>query len=246
VEKAIIIHGDTYIYSKVEYKKTIEKVIIICKLHGEFEITPNSHLNGSGCYYCGKLTMAQKQTFTKEEFIQKSIDIHGNNYDYSKVEYVNNHTKILIVCKKHRIFEQTPRGHLSGRGCIKCSKIGYSKSSIKYLDFISKYNNIFIQHALNDKEYIIANTNYKADGYCEETNTIYEFHGDLWHGNPKIFNPEIISYFGKTYGELYQKTLEREQLIRDLGYNLVVMWEHDWKKINKSIRTLQRNFRSLH
>jgi len=123
---------------------------------------------------------------------------------------------------------------------------GYSRGQIVWLNFIQVLRKINIQHAENGGEYRILTTNYKADGYCEATNTIYEFHGDLWHGNPKIFNPEIISYFGKTYGELYQKTLEREEQIKDLGYNLVVMWEHDWKKINKSIITLQRKFRSLH
>ena len=49
-----------------------------------------------------------------------------------------------------------------------------------------------------------------------------------------------------SFGEIYQNTLQREQLIRDLGYNLVVMWEHDWKTINKSIKILQRKFRSNH
>jgi len=309
INKALEMHGSKYDYSKVDYKTACEKVIIICKLHGDFLQIPNSHLNGSGCYYCGKIIMAQKQTLTREEFINKSNEIYNNLYDYSKVVYTNNYTKIIIICKEHGEFEQTPQGHTSGRICIKCSnkyqytpaewiikakqlhgdKYNYSKSiyknanekiiinckkhgdflqlprvhlrptgcfrctpkqfskiQIEWLDFIQIFNKIYIQHAMNNNEFIIPTTKYKADGYCEATNTIYEFHGDLWHGNPKIFNPEIISFFGKTYGELYKKTLDREQLIRDLGYNLVVMWEHDWKKINKSIITLQRKFRSLH
>ena len=62
----------------------------------------------------------------------------------------------------------------------------YSKMSINWLNFISKKDNITIQHALNYGEYKIPNTRLKADGYCKETNTIYEFHGDYWHGNPLI------------------------------------------------------------
>ena len=112
--------------------------------------------------------------------------------------------------------------------------------------FISILHNINIQHAKNGGEFTIPNTKYKADGYCKDTNTIYEFHGDEYHGNPKINNFNHMSYFGIKYGDLYQKTLQREQLIRDLGYNLVVMWEHDWKTINKSIKILQRKFRSNH
>jgi hypothetical protein len=105
--------------------------------------------------------------------------------------------------------------------------------------------NIIIQHGKNDEEFKIPNTRFKADGYCKKTNIIYEFHGDYWHGNPNIYEPNEETYFGKTFGELYQQTLEREQLIKNLGYNLVVMWEYDWNKINKSIRTLQRKFKSL-
>ncbi len=52
---------------------------------------------------------------------------------------------------------------------------------------------IYIQYALNDGEYQIPGTRYKADGYCSETNTIYEFHGDYWHGNPSKFSPTDIN-----------------------------------------------------
>ena len=114
---------------------------------------------------------------------------------------------------------------------------------IKWLDFISSYNQIKIQHAENGGEYVIPNTRFKADGYCQETNTIFEFHGDLWHGNPKLYNQEDRSFFGKTYRELHEKTIKREQEIRDMGFNLVVMWESDWNKINNSIRTIQNIFR---
>ena len=110
---------------------------------------------------------------------------------------------------------------------------------MKYLNFISKLNKIFIQHAENGGEYIIEG--YKMDGYCKETNTIYEFHGDFWHGNPKIYkHDEINKKNGKTFGELYQNTIKREEMIKKLGYNLIVMWEYDWNKINKSIKNIQR------
>jgi predicted nucleic-acid-binding Zn-ribbon protein len=151
------------------------------------------------------------------------------------------------MCKKHSEFLQQPSVHLRGSCCPKCSVNNYSKSSIKYLNFMEKMYNVQIQHAENVGEHSIKTTIYSADGYCEETNTIYEFHGDFWHGNPKLYNPISINKRNdKTFGELYQTTLEREQQIKVLGYNLVIMWEHDWNKINKSIRVLQRKFKSLH
>ena len=132
-------------------------------------------------------------------------------------------------------------------GCPKCSKKGYSKPQILWLDFLSKLYNINIQHACNDGEYVITTTKYKADGYCKENNTIYEFHGDYWHGNPKVFNEDGINEITKlTYKELYDKTLIRDNKIKELGYNLVTIWENDWKKNNSSIKILQQKFKKYH
>ena len=59
---------------------------------------------------------------TTEEFIKRVREIHGDKYDYSKVKYVNNRTKICIICPIHGEFWQTPSQHLRGRGCIECGK----------------------------------------------------------------------------------------------------------------------------
>ena len=140
---------------------------------------------------------------------------------------------------------KTPIAHYNSCiGCPKCSNNGFSKPSILWLDFLSKLYNIYIQHAHNDGEYVITTTKYRSDGYCKENNTIYEFHGDYWHGNPKKFNPDDINEITKkTFKDLYDETLIRENKIKELGYNLVVIWENDWKKINKCIKILQQKFR---
>lgn len=122
----------------------------------------------------------------------------------------------------------------------------YSKQQIEWLNFLQKYYGINIQHACNDGEYKIPETRYHADGFCSDTNTIYEYHGDYYHGNPKIFQPDDFNKKIKcTHGELYQKTLKKEEDIRRLGYNLVTMWESDWMRINNIIRKFQRKFRSV-
>ena len=87
-----------------------------------------------------------------------------------------------------------------------------------------KKENIFIQHAMNigEKIIIINNNKYKVDGYCEKNNTIYEFDGDLFHGNPSKFNKDDINPITKnTYGELYEKTKIKENEIKKAGYNLI-------------------------
>ena len=90
-----------------------------------------------------------------------------------------------------------------------------------------------IHHKMNGGEFRIPGTRYHADGWRPDTNTVYEFHGTLWHGHPS--HPDYIEdgphpvISNKTWGQVYKDTLKKEQKIRDLGFNLVVMWEHEWK-----------------
>ena len=108
---------------------------------------------------------------------------------------------------------------------------------------MSKIHQNHIQHAENDGEYKIPNTRWRTDGYCVETNTIYEFHGTEYHGDPRCCDPDECNYLDKNYGELYQNTKEREKVIETMGYNLIVMWEYDWNKIVNSVKILQCKFR---
>ena len=242
VEKAKLIHGDKYDYSNLEYVKDRSKVVITCKVHGDFTQTARDHLCGNGCSKCGKVY--KKNT---NEYIEDAKKVHGDKYDYSKTIFKTAKDKIIITCKKHGDFEQEAYCHSIGVGCSKCSiHKKYSTLQIRWLELLSKLKNIQIKHAENIGEFSIPNTRYKADGYCKETNTIYEFHGTIYHGDPRCCNPVDCNYLGKNYGELYERTIQREEQIRNLGYNLVVMWEHDWNKINNSIRILQKKFRSTH
>ena len=130
VEKASKVHGDKYDYSLVEYKNALTKVKIFCSEHGIFEQKPGNHLFGQGCSKCSNNIKPNIK-----EFIKKAKKIHGNKYDYSLVEYQNNHTKIKIICLKHGIFEQTPKKHITRKqGCSKC--VGLRRLSTE--EFIKK------------------------------------------------------------------------------------------------------------
>jgi len=229
ITKAQKTHGNEYDYSKTNYVNNKAKVVIICKKHGEFEQNPGSHVSGCRCPKC-----MGGVGHTIVEFIDNAIKKHGLKYDYSKVKYVNQSTKVIIICPKHGEFEQSPNGHLSGRECYRCSMAGYSRKSIKCLDYIAKRDNIFIQHAENLGEFRIPNTKFKADGYCKETNTIYEHHGDLYHGCPKCFDENDINPVSHVkFKDLYDKTIAREELLRSHGYKLVSIWEHEWDIVSK-------------
>ena len=60
---------------------------------------------------------------TTEEWIEKAKKVHGDKYDYSKVEYVNNRVPVEIICRTHGSFKQIPYSHLAGRGCPECGII---------------------------------------------------------------------------------------------------------------------------
>lgn len=122
IEKARLIHGNKYDYSKAEYVDSQTKVKIICPTHGEFNQTPNAHLRGQGCPLCGIEHLANSFSKSQQQFIEEAKKIHGDKYDYSKVEYVNSRTKVCIICPKHGEFWQTPSNHLRGEGCMECGK----------------------------------------------------------------------------------------------------------------------------
>jgi hypothetical protein len=230
--------GNRFNYDKVEYKGSTKHVIITCYKHGDFQQMPISHWQGNGCIKCSGLVQ-----LTTIEFIERSKKIHGDTYDYSKSIYISNSKKVIIICKKHGEFQQNPSNHYrAGNGCPMCV-IQISKPQIIWLNFLSKLYNINIQHGNNGGEFLIPNTKYKADGYCLENNTIYEFHGDFWHGNPKKYDRQLINKRTNcTFGELYNKTQQKELKIKSLGYKLEIIWESDWYKINKNIKKFQLHF----
>ena len=139
IEEAKKIHGDKYDYSKVIYVKSTERVCLICTEHGEFWQTPGNHLSGRGCFKCrGEKIWDKRGRTTNEDWILRAQKIHGNKYDYSKVNYIDNISKICIICPEHGEFWQKAYSHLSGCGCPKCN------GGVKYTqeEFIKKAREI--------------------------------------------------------------------------------------------------------
>lgn len=166
-ERAIIAHKGKYDYSKVEYKGSREKVEIVCPKHGSFFQTPDKHLNKKdGCPRCANETRNTPKT--TNQFILEAKEIHKEEYDYSKTSYINNCTKVTIICKKHGEFLQSPSHHLAGNGCPECSKEKISKAlrgSWEELEkrFIAKYGN---KYDYSKVEYKSVDTKVKI--YCKE------------------------------------------------------------------------------
>lgn len=195
IERAKKVHGEKYDYSLTKYINNSTKIKIICPTHGVFEQVPYSHLQGFGCSKCnGKIS-------SREDFIEAAKAIHGDKYDYSKVNYVDSKTKVCIICPKHGEFWQTPNNHThkeNRQGCPKCSE---SKLETEISEFLNNNKINYIQEVsfpwLN---------RMRLDFYLPNHNIAIECQGKQHF--------QSIEYFGGEDG--FNKTLERDKLKKKL------------------------------
>ena len=151
IKEAKEIHKDKYDYSLVYYINNEVNIKIICTEHGIFEQTPSNHLRGSGCKKCISDNRINKN------FIQTAKNKFGNKYDYSLVNYINNITKVKIICSEHGIFEQVPKDHLRCDGCPYCS--GKKMNTELFIKKSSEIHDNLYDYSLSN--YISANINIK-------------------------------------------------------------------------------------
>lgn len=227
-----IVHKNKYSYKLASYKNSHSKLKILCPIHGIFKQTPANHLNGHGCPKCKAVNTGNIKRKSKLQFIKEAKRVHDGKYNYNLICYTNGHyDKIKISCPIHGIFKQTPHHHLNGRGCPKCHH-NISKPEKIWLDEIrvpDRTSNRHVTLKINSKKYFL-------DGFIKKSKTVYEFYGDYWHGNPKIYKANERNRLNKkTFGELYRLTMQRERELKKAGYNLVTIWESDFKKQLKNI-----------
>lgn len=139
IEKAKKIHNNKYDYSKITEYCYNKEVCIICPEHGEFWQKPKNHMQGKGCPICRYISSSKKLSLNTDSFIEKAKNLYGNAYDYSKVDYKNNHTKICVICPEHGEFWVTPNNFLNGHTCQKCNiKKRAEKATLGVETFIEK------------------------------------------------------------------------------------------------------------
>ena len=214
-------HNNFFSYESAVYTGNRSHVIVTCPNHGHFHIRAADHITGRGCPECSRHKQTTRKIKTFQQFVDDAIMSHGKVYDYSKVNYTDSRVKIEIVCKRHGSFFQEANSHVQGAGCPRCRN-RISKPAFEWIQSLSNPDIVI--------EYPIPNTRKFADGYDPVTNTIYLFHGDYWHGNPNIYHTEDTNQRTKcSFGELYERTRQYEQGLRDRGFSVVVMWEADYK-----------------
>ena len=154
ISEAILKHGNKYDYSLVNYKNTDTKVSIVCKEHGVFFQSPKNHKKGQNCPKCMTPEICGiNNRYTLEDFIKSAEKVYEKLYDYSKSIYIDHHTKLEILCKKHGRFYRTPSLHISEKyGCPRCRKEeqSYKNSEI----FFKKYKELcFNKYDLKNFKY---------------------------------------------------------------------------------------------
>ena len=144
INEFLKIHLDKYDYSQIVYCGMKEKIVIICKTHGEFTTTPGSHLHAkSGCPRCSIIRRGAKKTnLAKNSFVLKAKLIHDEKYIFDKSIYINNRTKIIVTCPTHGDFEITPNRILAGQGCAICKSSHGERIITNWLN----NNNIKFEH----------------------------------------------------------------------------------------------------
>jgi very-short-patch-repair endonuclease len=180
IDESNKVHNNFYDYSLVKYISGKHKVKIICPKHGTFLQRAKCHKEGSGCSKCSN------NFSSKEPFSNKAKKVHGEYYDYSLVEYVNNHTKVKIICPKHGEFKQSPNRHLSGCGCPLCRE---SKGERKIRVFLINNNIDYI----SQKRFKGCKDKYplRFDFYIPKLNLCIEYDGQQHFKSVDIFGGDI-------------------------------------------------------
>lgn len=155
-------HGDKYDYSKVVYRTTKTKVLIICPSHGEFEQLVESHMAGRGCPKCSKWN-----PLTQEEMLRRFHGAHGDKYDYSEAKLTRMRDNVRIICPIHGVFFQRAEVHTRGGGCITCA----GTKPLTTEDFIKR------SREKHGKKYDYSLANFKGSG--KKITIICATHGEF-------------------------------------------------------------------
>ena len=127
-------HNNKFEYDVATFLGRHTLMSIKCPFHGPFEQTPHNHLKYTGCNKCAREIQSDRRRSCTNDFIRDAVAVHGNVYDYSRVEYISTHEKVTIVCPVHGPFEQTPNKHLMGSTCLDCKFDGQKHTTQSFIE----------------------------------------------------------------------------------------------------------------
>jgi Zn finger protein HypA/HybF involved in hydrogenase expression len=227
IDNAIVVHGNRYDYSKVNYVNNRTKVEIICKTHGSFWQKPNSHVDQKqGCLKC-----SGKNIPSTEEFILRAKSIHGDVYDYSRAKYSTCRVKVEIVCPSHGSFWKSPNLHIHQRqGCPECGEIQRIKSKTftqqEFLDDAQSVHGNLYDYSKSCYEH----TDKKIEIVCSKHGSFWQSPHSHLNGNgcPKCANEENAE--SQTFTQ--EEWIDAVKLIHGNLFDYSrVHYEHNTKKV---------------
>jgi len=213
IKKSMIINGDKFEYSKLNYISAKTKVIITCRIHGDFTVVPTNHLKGRGCPKCGIINRVNSSRKSNIDLISQCKEIWGDRFDYSEVEYMGAKYKCKIICNTcGSTFMQTMDTHLNSKnnGCPNCkSTRGWSRS--QWVDFCNKKKNctptVYIVRLFNNDENFIKIGMTSRTTQERMLKIPYEY--------------EILKEFKGSALFVYDKEIELHQLCSKFKYNSI-------------------------
>lgn len=239
------VHGDRYDYSRVKYEGAKVPVEIICLKHGSFFQTPEKHMLGQNCPLCTKSHMD-----TKASFIEKARKVHGDLYDYSKVEYVNSQTKVCIIDPEYGEFWQMPYAHVAGRGhWLRRAEKTNAVKRLHHTFHVSKPENKAYEllckkfgHENVQRQYSSEEYPFSCDFYIESYHlyvemNLYVSHGFHWFDANNADDMAILkkwqakavdsALYAKMIYVWTELDLRKRRTAQDNDLNYVVFWKND-------------------
>jgi hypothetical protein len=202
------IHGLKYDYSKVNYVRAKIPVEIICKVHGNFMQTPDIHLRGSGCPSCSLINSGLNRRGNTQNFIRRAIELHGDLFDYSEVNYIKNNIKVKIKCKNGHEFYQTPANHLTGYGCNYCQ-----------ISPLHQFLHNNLGGVLNNRDVL---NGKEIDLYFPDKKIAFEVNGVYFHSSdflPKNYHQEKVDIAAEKGISLFHIWYDK-----NTDFNLILSW----------------------
>lgn len=231
-------HEDRVKIIDTDYKGYTVKHQFVCSKGHAWLATINCILKTKhGCPECSFKTTSLKLAHSKDKIVQSLFKIHGNKVKLTGDYSGNTHSNNEFICDKGHIWKANVNNVVIRKtSCPYCCRSpGFSKMEKKWIKLMKrKVNSNIVTSEQQDIK--IKLKGFKKcvipDGYDPITKTVYEFHGDYWHGNPRLWKKDF-KIGSLSMKELNRKTRKREKSLLKAGYRVVYCWESDFKRYLK-------------
>ena len=229
----------TFVRCLDDWKFGATRVIINCPIHGDYIVSVRDFLENRtfGCQKCS-INNHSTDSQRDEQFqsLKRDCDlIFGkDHYDFSKAIYINEDTKIEVICKEHGSFFIKPKLLRKGSGCPICFPKNISRGERRILKYLTDNNINFISQYRVDLGIICKKTSsVKIDFFVkyQNRNIWIEFNGEQHYMFCSKFHVDMNEY---------EEQVKRDKLVSNYAKNNnIELLEISYKDIRKIEKILQ-------